>query len=142
MINYFEIKEDCVIVDYGDIGFFEFLNALNIPYKTDRGKQYIYIPKFKVNDCEKSKKSLEEDPQDKEKGHNNGGSTDYYKILDYKDLQDIIEARNMNFAQGNILKAAFCFNVGRHEGTSYERELNKIIYFTERELKRIKNDNN
>ena len=142
MINCFEIKEDCVIVDYGDIGFFEFLNALNIPYKTDHGKQYIYIPKFKVNDCEKSKKSLEEDPQDKEKGHNNGGSTDYYKILDYKDLQDIIEARNMNFAQGNILKAAFCFNVGRHEGTSYERELNKIIYFAERELKRIKNDNN
>lgn len=77
-----------------------------------------------------------------EEGHNNGGSTDYYKLQGMLDLQDIIEARNMNFAQGNILKAAFCFNVGRHEGTSYERELNKIIYFAKRELERIKNDKN
>jgi hypothetical protein len=77
-----------------------------------------------------------------EEGHNNGGSTDYYKLQGMSDLQDIIEARNMNFAQGNILKAAFCFNVGRHEGTSYERELNKIIYFAKRELERIKNDKN
>lgn len=142
MINYFEIREDSVYINYHDDGIFNLLKALNIPFEADIPHQCLTIPKFKVNDYEKSKKSLEEDPQDKEKGHNNGGSTDYYKILDYKDLQDIIEDRNMNFAQGNILKAAFCFNVGRHEGTSYERELNKIIYFAERELKRIKNDNN
>lgn len=137
MINCFEIKEDCVIVDYGDIGFFEFLNALNIPYKTDRGKQYIYIPKL-----ENTKTNEIEEHEEQDSSVNNGGSTSYYKIGDYKDLQDIIEARNMNFAQGNILKAAFCFNVGRHEGTSYERELNKIIYFAKRELERIKNDKN
>lgn len=73
---------------------------------------------------------------------NNGGPTSYYECDKYKELQDIIEDRNMNFAQGNILKAAFCFNVGRHEGTTYERELNKIIYFAKRELERIKNDKN
>lgn len=138
MINYFEIREDCIYINYHDEGIFSLLKDLNIPFEADITHQCITIPKSKVNDCEKSKKSLEE----VEEGHNNGGSTDYYKILNYKDLQDIIEARNMNFAQGNILKAAFCFNVGRHEGTSYERELNKIIYFAKRELERIKNDKN
>lgn len=75
------------------------------------------------------------------KSNNNGGSTDYYKIpSNAKDLQDIIELRNLNFAQGNILKAAWCFNIGRHESTTYERELNKIIWFCQRELNRIDNE--
>jgi len=70
---------------------------------------------------------------------NNGGDTDYYKIKDsWVMAQDIIEDRGMNYAQGNIFKAAFCFNQGRHEASSVERELNKIIYFAKRELKRIK----
>lgn len=130
MINYFEIREDSVYINYHDEGIFNLLKALNIPFEADISHQCLTIPKpiiFENSDIVKL-----------EKGHNCGGSTDYYKIGNYKDLQDIIENRNMNFAQGNILKAAFCFNVGRHEGTSYERELNKIIYFAERELKRIK----
>lgn len=70
---------------------------------------------------------------------NNGGSTDYYKFNPkWKECGDIIEARDMNYNQGNIFKSSFCFNVGRHDGTDYERELNKIIYFAERELKRVK----
>lgn len=70
-----------------------------------------------------------------EKCTNNGGTTDYYQLdPKWKQAQDIIEARNMNFAQGNILKAAFCFNTPRHRGTDYERELRKIIWFAEREL--------
>lgn len=70
---------------------------------------------------------------------NNGGTTDYYQIQpNWKQAQDIIEARNMNFSQGNILKAAFCFNTERHSGTNYERDLNKIIWFAQRELQRIK----
>jgi len=74
-----------------------------------------------------------------EEGHNNGGSTDYYKINPiWKDCQDIIEDRNMNFAQGNIFKVAFCFNEGRHEASNYKRELNKIKWFVDRELNRIK----
>ena len=72
---------------------------------------------------------------------NNGGSTDYYKLkTEWKECADIIEARDMNYNQGNIFKSAFCFNIGRHNGTDYERELNKIIYFAERELERIKNE--
>ena len=73
---------------------------------------------------------------------NNGGSTDYYKFKEnWKECQDIIEDRELNFSQGNILKSAFCFNIGRHSATDYTRELNKIIYFANRELERVKNAN-
>jgi len=69
---------------------------------------------------------------------NNGGSTDYYKLKSgLKDVQDIIEWREMNYAQGNILKVAMTFNVGRHDASNTVRELNKIIYFAQRELKRL-----
>jgi len=76
---------------------------------------------------------------------NNGGDTDYYQFdPEWKDCQDIIEAREMNFAQGNIFKAAFCFNQKRHKGTSPIRELHKIKWFVERlikkEIQRIKED--
>ena len=71
---------------------------------------------------------------------NNGGSTDYYKFKEnWKECQDIIEDRELNFSQGNIFKSAFCFNIGRHNATDYQRELNKIVYFANRELERIKN---
>jgi len=74
---------------------------------------------------------------------NNGGDTDYYKVKpEWKMAQDIIEDRDMNFSQGNILKVAFTFNLGRHSGTDYERDLNKIIYFARRELNKIKNKGN
>lgn len=70
---------------------------------------------------------------------NNGGSTDYYKINpEWKDLQDLIEERDLNYSQANILKVAFTFNLGRHEGTDATRDLNKIIYFAQRELNRLK----
>ena len=73
---------------------------------------------------------------------NNGGKTDYYDLpKDAKCCQDIIEWRNMNFQQGNIFKVAFTFNQGRHDATTYERELNKIIYFAQRELERLTNEN-
>ncbi len=69
------------------------------------------------------------------KEENNGGSTDYYKFKpEWKDCQDIIEDRKMTFAQGNIFKAAFCFNIQRHDGSTPERELNKIIWFAKRLL--------
>ena len=77
-----------------------------------------------------------------DKSLNNGGSTDYYKFKEnWKECQYIIEDRELNFSQGNILKSAFCFNIGRHSATDYTRELNKIIYFANRELERVKNAN-
>jgi len=72
--------------------------------------------------------------------HNNGGPTDYYDLdSNWTGVGDIIDARNMSFNQGNILKVAFCFNVGRHEATNEVRELNKVIYYAQRELARLSN---
>lgn len=69
---------------------------------------------------------------------NNGGSTDYYKLPpNATDLQDLIEHKNMNFAQGNIFKALYRANDPSNNHSSYERDLNKIIWFAQRELLRI-----
>ena len=62
----------------------------------------------------------------------------FKQIFDYldwkegsaKDLQDLIELANLNFAQGNIVKAIF--RLGKKNKDLYE--LNKIEYFLEREL--------
>ena len=78
---------------------------------------------------------------DKSSAINNGGKTDYYDLKpEWEDGQDIIEDREMNYAQGNMFKVALTFNVGRHSGTDYERDLNKIMYFAQRELDRIQNE--
>ena len=68
----------------------------------------------------------------------NGGSTpsQYALPTDAKELQDLIEHREMNFAVGNIFKA--CYRLGTKDGVSAEYDLNKIIWFAERELTRIK----
>jgi len=67
---------------------------------------------------------------------NNGGSTDYYKVPFWATtLQDLIEFKKMSFSQGNILNAIYRCNDETH--SEYERELNKIIWFANRELKRI-----
>ena len=82
------------------------------------------------------KTPVEELKQDSSKidSINNGGSTDYYKINpEWKDLADIIEERELSYNQANILKAAFTFNLGRHSGTDELRDINKIIYFAERQ---------
>jgi hypothetical protein len=66
-------------------------------------------------------------------------TVDYYKIKpEWKNIQDVTEAKNLNFAQGNILKAAWCLGERRHIGTNYDRELDKIIWFAFREKERIK----
>jgi len=64
-----------------------------------------------------------------------GGSTpsQYSLPKDAKELQDLIEHRNMNFSIGNIFKA--CYRLGTKNKPEYE--LNKIIWFANRELKRI-----
>jgi hypothetical protein len=69
---------------------------------------------------------------------NNGGSTDYYKFdPEWKEVSDIIEAKDMGFNIGNIFKS--CFRLGGEHHSSRERDLNKIIYFAQRELNLLKN---
>lgn len=65
-----------------------------------------------------------------------GWSTSYYDIpQDAKQIQDLIELRGMNFARGNIFKAAY--RLGAKEGVNEVYDLNKIIWFAEREKARI-----
>lgn len=53
-----------------------------------------------------------------------------------KELQDLIEYREMNFALGNIFKAVY--RMGSCSHSDKVRDLNKIIWFANRELERIK----
>ena len=70
-----------------------------------------------------------------------GGSTEYYAIPEgAKDLQDLIEFKNMNFSQGNLLKSIY--RLGNCPHSSAMRDLNKIIWFTEREINRLKKNTN
>ena len=64
----------------------------------------------------------------------NGGSTPEQYALpeNAKELQDLIEYRKMNFAKGNIFKA--CWR-DKHDDELYD--INKIIWFAEREKARI-----
>ena len=70
-----------------------------------------------------------------------GGSTpsQYALPTDAIELQDLIEYREMNFAIGNIFKA--CYRLGHKSNVSKEYDLNKIIYFAQRELQRVQSLN-
>jgi hypothetical protein len=67
---------------------------------------------------------------------NDGGSADYYQLPEgATELQDLIEARGMNFAIGNIFKAAY--RLGADSSLSNPiRDLKKIVWFAEREITR------
>ncbi len=66
-----------------------------------------------------------------------GKSTSYYDLPPgAKDLGDLIEFKDMNFNVGNIFKASY--RLGEKEGNDLSYDLNKIIYFAQRELARIK----
>jgi len=73
------------------------------------------------------------------KVEDNGGTTSYYQLdPKWKEVQDIIEAYNYNYSQGNILKVAMTLNRDRHSGTDTIRDLMKLMWFCEREIKRLK----
>lgn len=67
----------------------------------------------------------------------NGWTSDYYELPDgATEMQDLIEHREMNFAMGNVFKA--CYRYGHKENTTQEYDLNKIIWYAQRELNRIR----
>ncbi|MGH0328704.1 hypothetical protein [Sinorhizobium meliloti] len=68
-----------------------------------------------------------------------GGSSSYYLIPNgARDLLDLIEHKRMEFGIGNIFKA--CYRLGEKDGTSKRYDLNKIIFFAQRELARLPKD--
>ena len=65
-----------------------------------------------------------------------GWSSDYYRLPEgATELQDLIEHKGMSFAVGNIFKAAY--RLGNKRGTDEIYDLHKIIWFAERELRRV-----
>lgn len=66
-----------------------------------------------------------------------GGSTSYYELPeDAKELNDLIEHKEMNFALGNIFKA--CYRLGEKEGNDLLYDLNKMVYFANRLINKEK----
>ena len=63
-----------------------------------------------------------------------GGSSDYYDLPpNCKTLQDVIEGKGMSYTQGNILKAAYRWDV---KGLAYNLE--KIRWFASDKLRRLR----
>jgi aspartyl/asparaginyl-tRNA synthetase len=84
---------------------------------------------------------IEDEDKEMDTSKNNGGKTDYYQLenapFKINDFDDFAEWRNLNGNQFNMGKVMWTFNVGRHNGTDYKRELNKIIHYANREKLRI-----
>jgi len=71
------------------------------------------------------------------KTKSDGGSTSYYDLPPgARDIGDLIEHRSMPYGIANIFKA--CYRIGRKAGNDDEYDLNKIIYFAQRELEYVK----
>jgi len=67
---------------------------------------------------------------------NSGLNANYYVIPEgCTQVQDIIEHKNMNFSEGNILKAIY--RLGSKDQVSRKYDLEKIVYFAQREIARI-----
>jgi len=68
---------------------------------------------------------------------NDGGSNpkQYELPKDAVEIQDLIEYRGMNFAQGNIFKA--CYRMGYCDHSDELRDARKIQWFANREVARL-----
>ena len=66
-----------------------------------------------------------------------GGSTSYYDLpSNPTTLQDLIEYRNMNGSIKDIFKA--CYRLGQKDGMSDIDDVTKMVYYSLRELGRLK----
>lgn len=62
---------------------------------------------------------------------------DYYAVPESAvTLNDLIEHKDMSFANGNIFKASYRLGDTRHH-SSVKRDLEKIIYYANRMLKEL-----
>lgn len=69
-----------------------------------------------------------------------GGPSEYYDFPEgATTLNDLIEHKDMSFAQGNIFKAAY--RMGTKEGISLKYDLKKIKYYADRMLDQIDRGN-
>ena len=66
-----------------------------------------------------------------------GLKNSYYDISDCNDLDDICDKYDLSFAEGNILKSLIGVAKARkgnprHDGTSIDRDINKIYHYANR----------
>ena len=67
---------------------------------------------------------------------NNGGTTDYYNVpAKATTLNDLIDHVDMSWNMANIFKA--CYRFGRKSKTAKLYDLNKIIYYAQREISKL-----
>lgn len=67
-----------------------------------------------------------------------GGHSSYYDIPDWvENIGDAIRYKKMSYEIANIFKS--CYRFGEKEGAEKEYDLNKIIYFAQKELEYFKN---
>ena len=71
-----------------------------------------------------------------EKVKSNGSSSAYYQLPPgATELRHLIQAKDMDFAVGNIFKA--CYRLGEKEGTEEIYDVRKIIFFGFDELEKV-----
>lgn len=58
---------------------------------------------------------------------------DYYKCNGVETI-DVIEAFDLNFNLGNVIK--YVLRAGKKEGEEKEKDLNKALFYISREIKR------
>lgn len=76
------------------------------------------------------------DPRSPAKEASDGSSADYYKLpAGASSLQDLISHRNMNAQVGEIFRA--CYRYGRVAHSPEVRDIKKIIFYAQAELKRL-----
>jgi len=70
------------------------------------------------------------------KVHSSGGSTVYYELPEgAEEIQDLIEYKKMDFAQGNVFKASY--RVGSKSGIDELYDWKKIKWFAERKIMQL-----
>ena len=83
-----------------------------------------------------AKKWLEDHPVEEDEMVAGGSTPQQYGLPEEAiELQDLIEYRGMNFALGNIFKA--CYRQGHCEHSDALRDMRKVKWFAEREIKRL-----
>ena len=83
-----------------------------------------------------SDKSLPEDQKTDGPKTSDGGSSTYYNLPpNARDVDDLIEHKDMNYRIANIFKA--CYRYGEKAGTSQLYDLKKIMFFAQREVERL-----
>ena len=104
--------------------------------------EQIENPKVLNDIIDEAIKQVINEEYEKDNSINTGGKTDYYQLKNapfpINDFDDFAEWRGLNGNQFNMGKVMWTFNTGRHSGTDYERDLNKIIHYANRELLRLK----